>query len=312
MDLFSHALLPYLFGNSSRLNIDIFILWINFIYPTSYLITHRGITHSLFFGFFTGIAVLYLATNRKIKATVKRFIDFEPLITRRTIMFAYAGIVLHLFLDYVTTRGVPLFYPFDPARFSAEVFFYTDVFLTILSLAIIIILYRRPQYSKVSAKFLVLFLIVFAGLGALRLGEKNDAEAFFQDMDIKAYPTMSPFDWYVLGEDEDTIKIYDYKGYEGISEYDRTFPKITMASQGEGLNNALDAAGELPQVKMFKWRAYSVALNASSNNGTWHLEYYDPLQRSMMRNISLSFRRVARSFGSLNVTVEGGRAFVAK
>jgi lipoprotein signal peptidase len=58
------------------------------------------------------------------------------------------------------------FYPFSPTRQSAEVFFYT-IYLTMLSLLIIIYLYKKPQQVNNSAKFLMIFLIVFAGLGAL-------------------------------------------------------------------------------------------------------------------------------------------------
>ncbi len=324
MDLFSHALLPYLLGNSSRLkkedvtafvlggiapDIDIFIIWINFVYPTFFLITHRGITHSLFFGFFTGIAVLYLATRARTKSIVRRFIDFEPVITRRTVFFAYAGVVLHLILDYVTTRGVPLFYPFSPARYSAEVFFYTDQYLTILSLIIIIYLFKKPFYTKTAAKFLIVFLLVFAGLGGLRILEKNSAEVFFQD--TKAYPTTDIFDWYALGENASSIKIYEYNAYNRTSVYSQTTPKMNIVSKGEGLDSALDAAGKLPQVEMFKWSAYSIAMNVSSSNGVWHLEYNDPLQKAMVRDASPWFRGLAKRFGSLNVTVEGGRAAVS-
>ena len=325
MDFFTHALLPYLLGKSTRLkkedvtafvlggiapDIDVFILWVNSIYPTFFLITHRGITHSLFFGFFTGILVLYLFTRDRIKKIIRRFFDFEPVVTRRTVIFAYAGIVLHLFLDYVTTRGVPLFYPFSPTRQSAEVFFYTDIYLTILSLLIIIFLYKKPQQANNAAKFLIIFFILFAGLGALRITEKNSAENFFQGTNINAFPTMTPFDWYVMGEDADSVKIYEYNSLDRISNYSQTNLKLNIVSLGENLDSALAVAGELPQVRMFKWRAYTVALNASSNNATWYLEYYDPLQRAMVRDAPSSFRSFARGFGSLNVTVKGGKASV--
>ncbi|MCX9073609.1 MAG: metal-dependent hydrolase, partial [Candidatus Methanoperedens sp.] len=141
MDLFSHALLPYLLGNFFKRNkkeitafvlggiapdFDVFLVWINSVYPTFFLIVHRGITHTLFFGFFTALAVLYLATREKVRSRVQKFISLETSFSKRTAVFAYAGVLVHLFLDYTTTRGVPVFYPFEAARYSAEVFFYTD------------------------------------------------------------------------------------------------------------------------------------------------------------------------------------------
>ncbi|MCX9075647.1 MAG: metal-dependent hydrolase, partial [Candidatus Methanoperedens sp.] len=238
---------------------DVFLVWINSFYPTFFLIVHRGITHTLFFGFFTALAVLYLATREKVRSRVQKFISFETSFSKRTAVFAYAGVLVHLFLDYVTTRGVPVFYPFETARYSAEVFFYTDIYLTILSLIFIILLYKKYVQKEAATKILIIFLVVFAVLGALRLTEKNSAENAIQDPGIKLYPTMSPFDWYAVG---------------------------------------------------LKWRAYAVAVNASFDNGSWLIEYYDPLQRKMLRGTFFAFRRAVADFGSVKVRVEKEKAFV--
>ncbi|MCZ7358133.1 MAG: metal-dependent hydrolase [Candidatus Methanoperedens sp.] len=323
MDLFSHALLPYLLGNFTKRrkeeiiafvlggiapDIDIFLLLINYLYPTSFLITHRGITHSLFFGFFAGLTVLYLASRNTVKTRVQRYIDFEPVVTFRTVMFAYAGVIIHLFLDFSTTRGVPFFYPFDAARYSAEVFFYTDTYLTILSLIVLIILYKRPVQKHTITKFLALFLVVFAILGGLRIAEKTSAEKFFQGENLRAYPTVSIFEWYVIGQDGDRIRIYEYNGFAGTSNYNQTFLRMSVISGGENLEGALDVAGKLPQVYMFKWRAYAVAINATSSNGVWYIDYYDPLQRAMIRGAPAAF--FMRINAPLRVKVEDGKATI--
>lgn len=325
MDLFSHALLPYLLGNLFKRNkqeitafviggiapdFDISILWIQYLYPTFFLITHRGITHSLFFGFFTVLIILYLATRARVKDRIRRFVSFEPAITLRTIAFAYAGVIIHIFLDYTTTRGVPLFFPFDVTRYSAEVFFYTDIYLTILSLGIIIFLYKKPLQRESITKFLVIFLVVFAALGTVRIIEKTSAEDFFKDQNKQAFPTTSIFDWYVLGNGGDKLNIYEYNGNNGTSPYNVTVPKLNVTTGGENLDVALHAAGEMPQVKMFKWRAYTVAINASFSDGAWSLEYYDPVQRAMAHGSPAFFRRAAAGFGSVKVRVEGDRVIV--
>lgn len=323
MDLFSHALLPYLLGNSFKTrkedvialvlggiapDFDILLLWINYLYPTSYLITHRGITHSLFFGFFAGISVLYLASRSSVKTRVRRFVDFEPVIDLRTVMFAYAGVIIHLFLDYSTTRGVPFFYPFQASRYSAEIFFYTDTYLTILSLIIIIILYKKQLQVRNTMKFLVVFLLAFAVLGGLRIAEKTSAEQFFRGTNLEAYPTMNPFEWYVLGEDKDKITIHEYNGLRRSTMYNETVLRMNIVSSGENLAASLDLAGKLPQVWMFKWRAYAVAINASSRDGIWYLDYYDPMQRAMIRSAPAAF--FMRINAPISVKVEAGKAVV--
>lgn len=321
MDLFSHALLPYLLGNFFKRkksevtslvlggiapDFDILIFWINLVYPNFFLITHRGITHSLIFGFFTGIIVLYLASLSGIKNRVQRYVAFEPLLSKSTVAFAFAGVLTHLFLDFVTTRGIPLFYPFSTTRYAGEVFFYTDIYLTIVSLTIVILLFKKPQNST---KFLIVFLIAFSALGTLRIVEKSSAEQFFNS-EVKAFPTMDAFYWYALSESKNEISVFDYNGYNRSSSYNETVPKLNILSQGEGLDNALAAAGELPQVKMFRWRAYAVVVNASFVNNTWHLEYNDPLQRAMIKDVSPALRSIFARRGSIKVIVEGGKAEV--
>ena len=74
-------LLPYLFGSFLGLkrkylaalvlggiapDLDVLVVWINYIYPTSLLIVHRGFTHTLFFGFFVAAFVLFLATRDRV------------------------------------------------------------------------------------------------------------------------------------------------------------------------------------------------------------------------------------------------------
>jgi len=325
MDLFSHALLPYLIGTSLRQkkedvtafvlggiapDIDVLFTWINFVYPAFFLITHRGITHSLFFGFITAVCVLYMASSSRIRSYIRRFIIFEPVINGRSVTIACAGVALHVFLDYITTRGVPLLFPLTTARYSAELFFYTDLSLAILSLLIIIYLYKKPQKKNTAVKFLFVFLIIFALLGSVRTVEKSSAEGYFHGTEMKAYPTTSPFDWYVMGTNGEEIGIYEYNGLENRSQYNETVKKIDVLKPGDGMERALSTAEELPQVKMFRWRAYAVAVNASFEEENWSFIYYDPVQRAMFKDMPPVFKGVARGSGSMNVTVNGNTVVV--
>ncbi|VVB91465.1 LexA-binding, inner membrane-associated putative hydrolase [uncultured archaeon] len=347
MDIFSHALLPYLLGRSFKRNkeevtafvlggiapdFDIFLMLINAVYPTFFLLTHRGITHSMFFGFITGTAVLYLASRARVRASVRKFIDFEPVFKMRTVLFASGGVALHLFLDYVTTLGIPLLYPLSATRFSAELFFYTDLFLTILSLIIILVLYsyKNPEqvnasvkflmpfwtflkpavdFVNTSTKFLLIFCVIFALLGGLRIVEKDRTMAFIQGNNASVYPTSNPFDWYVLENGNDSIKIFEYNGSDGTPVYSNTVRKFNIISNSSP-DEAIAVAEKLPQVKMFEWRAYAVAINATHNGNEWSLEYDDPLARAQTRDAPGIFKGLVKGFGSLNVTVNGSTAVV--
>jgi inner membrane protein len=323
MDLFSHALLPYFFGTLLKRkkeevtafviggiapDFDIILLIVNYLFPTSFLITHRGITHSIIFGFITAIFVLFLASRERIKEKVRKYINFEPVVNLNTVAFAGAGMLIHLFLDYLTSRGVPFLFPIANTRYSAEIFFYTDIILSIASLAIVIYLLKKPLKKHTVLKISLLFLLLFSVLGILRIEEKTQAENYFNDNDIRTFSTMSPFDWYVQGANASNIKVYEYNSLDRDVNYNITVPRFTMLSEGENMENMLKAADELPQVKMFKWRAYSVAVNASNENGTWRFEYFDPVQDAMGRDAP---GIISRGMGGhLNVTVVEGKASI--
>ncbi len=324
MDIFTHALLPYLIGKSFKRknqeltafvlggtapDSDVLIMWINFVYPTFFLIAHRGITHSLFFGFLTAIVLLYLVSRPGFTLFIRRFINFEPVITGRTAVLACAGVAIHLFLDYLTTRGVPLLYPLVTTRYSAELFFYTDLSLTILSLALIIYLYKKPMQTGTSIKFLLMFLVIFALMGGLRLAEKDRSISFMHSENATAYPTADLFDWYVMEENKDQIKIYEFNGSGGNPVYSNTVRRFNVFP-GRSEDEALEIAGMLPQVKMFRWKAYTVAVNATYNGDEWSLEYYDPLARAQLRDMPEKFKGIIKDFSSLNVTVKGSTAVV--
>ncbi len=324
MDIFSHALLPYLLGKSFKWNrqeltafvlggiapdFDIFLMWVNFVYPTFFLITHRGFTHSLFFGFFAGMVVLYLASRVYIRERVRKFIRFEPVVTMHTIVFAGGGVAIHLFLDYLTTRGIPLLYPLSTTKYSVELFFYTDLSLTILSLILIIWIFKKHEHANTAAKFLLIFLVIFALMGGLRFMEKNRSLGFLHGENTAAYPTSDPFDWYIVEENNDRIRIYEFNGSDGNPVYSNNVRRLNVFSD-RSPEEAIAVAGKLPQVKMFMWRAYTVAINATYNGEEWSLEYYDPVSRVQVRDVPEIFKGIARGFSSLNVTVNGSRAVV--
>ncbi len=326
MDLFTHALLPYLLGDLFKQkreeitalviggiapDFDVLILWINSVYPNFFLTTHRGITHSLFFGFFTAVFVMYLTLRSKV--LIKRLFKSAPDIrfTRGTLAFMYLGVLMHLFLDYITTRGVPLLYPFDVTRWSAELFFYTDTYLTIFSLSAIVLLYKtKPDVHGAAAKkILAAMLVVFLLLGGIRYMEKSDAQASYVDAQI--FPTMNMFRWYALAGNNETIKIYDYNGWDKTASLKAEFKRrnISFSDGAPPFEDSLKLAEKLPQVRMFEWRAYSTAINASYKNA-WIIEFYDPIQRAGMRDAPVSLRRLFARFGSLAVKVENGNAAV--
>jgi len=155
MDFFTHFIVPFAiltilkikdrlsggFGGIS-LDFDVIFFAIGFLAPDLFILTHRGITHSFIFGFFTALIFIYIITRPTIKGFISNIIR-RPLNIEfgwASILIAYFGVLTHLLLDYLTTGGIPLFYPFSLTRFSANLYYYTDAITTIVALAVLIIL----------------------------------------------------------------------------------------------------------------------------------------------------------------------------
>ncbi len=326
MDFFTHALLPYLLGSYLRLDkrliaalvlgsiapdLDVLISWINSVYPTTLLLVHRGVTHTLFFGFFFALLIFYLASREQIKSFLGRFIKYDLKFSAESLCFVYAGVLIHLFVDYTTTRGVPLFYPWLDARYSANIFSQIEPLALIASLLVLAELIRERHRIIFNKNILIIFMLFFVILGGIRIEGKASAESFFDGSNAEIYPDSNLFSWVVLENDGDQFQVYKYDCFDVKVINSSTFARLFVASSITEAKAAISAAEELPQVKLFRWRAYAVAINATSqHNGSWIIEYYDPLVRAQMANSGPTFRPALKGYGSVRVRVEKGVARV--
>ncbi|MHB8119151.1 MAG: metal-dependent hydrolase [Methanothrix sp.] len=325
MDFFSHALLPYILGSFLRLekkllaalvlggiapDLDVLIAWINNIYPTSLLLVHRGVTHTLFFGFFFALIIFYFSSREQIKSFLGRFIKFDLDFSVESLAFVYAGVLIHLFVDFTTTRGVPLFYPWQAVRYSANIFSQIEPIMLIASLLVLAELIRERSRIKFNKNLFIVFLLFFLIVGGIRIDGKTAAESFFNGQNAEIYPDSNLFSWAVLENNSDQFLVYKYDSLIGKVINSSAFAKITVASSITEAEIAIDAAEKLPQVKLFRWRAYAVAINATSQNNSWDIEYYDPLVRAQMANSGPVFRPALKGYGSVGVRVEDGVARV--
>jgi inner membrane protein len=324
MDFFTHALLPYLLGSYLGLDkrllaalvlggiapdLDVSLSLINNVYPTTLLLVHRGITHTLFFGFFFALLIFYLASREQIKAFLGRFINYDLNFSAKSLGLLYAGVLMHLFVDYTTTRGAPLFYPWQAARYSADIFSQIEPIALIASLLILAELIRERHRIKFNNNILIIFVLFFVIMGGVRIEGKASAESFFDGQNEEVYPDSNLFSWVALENESDQFLVYKYDSLEDKVTNSSAFAKITVASSVTQAKSAIGEAEKLPQVRLFRWRAYAVAINATSQqNGSWIIEYYDPVVRAQMANSGPVFRPALKGYGSVWVRVEDGVA----
>lgn len=305
MDLITHFLVPYailtLLKSKSRLegafggislDFDVLIAWIAILSPELFVFSHRGITHSFFFGFFTSVIFLYVLTRKPVKETINRVIrrNLNIKFNRFTVLIVFFGALTHLFLDSLTSLGIPLFYPFTLTRYSAEIYYYLDTLTIIIALAVLIIIYLKlnSKYKKIALTAFIAILIIFGGIRAY---EKMDTLTYASLIDgnntyITAYPTPDMFTWSVVRSynENNSYNVFQYNTiYDDATDF-KTFQRLSVTNGTyPSALSAVNQANSLPEVKKFNWTAYHTCVIADYSSN-WKLTYFDVLNTSYERS----------------------------
>ncbi|WP_321422827.1 metal-dependent hydrolase [uncultured Methanobacterium sp.] len=300
MDLFTHFIVPFAiltllkvkgFGVKDRLSggfggisvdFDVIFFAVGFLVPELFIFTHRGITHSFIFGLVTAIIFIYIISRPSVNGFISHLIrrDIKIKFNKRNVLLAYFGVLTHLFLDFLTTGGIPLFYPFSLTRYTANLYYYTDLVTAIVALAVLIILYLRldPKYKKIA---LVGFMIMLISFGGIRAYEKMDtlqsqtlSDGYNQ---ITAYPTSDMFTWTVVESDGGSkYQVFTYNTLQKESSNLREVQNLTVNNGSyESAQEAIKYANTLPEVEKFNWNFPHTTINATKTDSVWNLTYSD-------------------------------------
>lgn len=313
MDLITHFLVPYIIlaavGSKNKLagafggiSLDfdtIFVTWIGLLSPQLFIFTHRGITHSFIFALVTSTLFLYVLSRKQINGFISSMIrrDISLKFTKTTIALAYFGAVIHLFLDFLTTKGIPLFYPFSITRYAAEVYPAVDIIITVLAVITLVIIYLRVNENYKKAAMAV-FMIVLVSFGCIMAYEKSNAINsetlnLNSSYNISAYPTQDMFKWDIVKSNLQNSS-YIVSRYNTLQKQESniqmyTSPSIENGSY-ESAQKAINTANNLPVVERFKWNSYYTLINAKYSSGEWKITYYDILNSWTGNNITVTVR----------------------
>ncbi|MGF7117019.1 metal-dependent hydrolase [Methanobacterium oryzae] len=297
MDFFTHFLVPFivLFALKSKNKLEgafggisldfdtIFITWIGFLVPYLFVFSHRGITHSFIFAGVSSTLFLFIISRKQINGFIGKIIrrDISVKFNFKTVGIAYFGALIHLFLDCLTSRGIPLLYPFTLERFSAEIYYYIDITTAIIALIVIFILYLKldMKYKKVA---MVVFMIILISFGGVRAYEKvnaiDDNHVTGNFTQITAYPTNDIFRWTIVESDSKNSNYYSFK-YNTLNKEKLDSKRIqnltVIGGSVQSAQEAISKADKLPEIQNFRWDAYYTCINASYNGKEWKLIYFD-------------------------------------
>jgi len=164
--------------------------------PESYLLHHRGITHSLFA--LPLLALLLAWAGRRLGA---------GLTLRQSFLAAALCLATHLFLDAVTAFGTQLFQPFSDMRVAFEGVFIVDPGFTLALLALVLAGRLAPRLAVRTALAGLALLVAYPVAGnLLRLDMQSRYESALRargvafDRVAVTPDALSPYYWKVLLE----------------------------------------------------------------------------------------------------------------
>jgi len=138
--------------------------------PESYLLHHRGLTHSLFALPFMALLLAWAA--RRLGAGV-------PL--RQGFVAASLALATHLFLDVATSFGTQIFAPFSSLRVSFEGVYVVDPAFLLALLGFSLAARLRPERSRALALWGLAFMLAYPLLcNGLRLHTQARYEAMLK------------------------------------------------------------------------------------------------------------------------------------
>ena len=312
MDLFTHFLVPYIiltavksknklagaFGGISPDFDTIFVAWIGILSPNLFIFSHRGITHSFIFGFITSTIFLYVISRKQVNQFIGNLIkrDITVKFTKTTIAIAYFGVLTHLFLDYLTTLGIPLFFPFSITRYALNLYQSLDLITIILAAVVMIIIYMKVNYRYKKAA-MAIFMIILILFGGLRAYEKvnildNETPTLTGNYtQLSVYPTSNILVWNVVKSNSQNSSyiVSQYNGWSNQESNIQIFntPSVENGNYSAGLN-AIKIADTLPVVKQFKWNSYYTVVNARYNSTKWDVTYSDIINSYTANNITVT------------------------
>ena len=177
-----------------------------------YLKHHRGFTHSAL-----GSLVLALVLALAIKVYYGRKERERPMPVSGLFLLSLLAIWLHIFLDLITSFGTMLLYPFSLKRFSLDLVFIIDLYVSaIFFLPLLLGWIINNHRERLARGFLLLFSLYLLLAWQNHSTALNRAETEARGVNpprelirAEAYPApLSPFNWMVVSETSDVFYLY--------------------------------------------------------------------------------------------------------
>ena len=242
--------------------------------PSLYLFTHGGIAHSI-----PGVFVLtLLGYGMVVLLAAAGIIPASSIAAAGVYGFGavLAGALLHLAIDVSACPGIPVFAPFSDRKYTLGILPGPSLLLAVAALGLVMVV-KLPLLPFSSAiviygSVVILYIAVRAGT-FLVAGVKLPG---------RKVPSINPFRWLVIQEDETSYKVRTYTlffGYSGEAEFEKF--RNTDARE-------LAVAAQFPHVRRFFFFSYIVTAERTGSV----LILADPLREKGYLYYPVQYKRV--------------------
>lgn len=244
---------------------DVLVSWLPILWSELYFLQHRGLFHTVFFAPVVAAALIGLTgylgrvSDKNLIQTASQRIA-TPL-TSRSIAAGFFGSIMHLLMDWISVRGVVLFYPLDSTRYSLSVISVIDPIITLLSTALLILwLYGQvkqsysfsfPKFVKFSRLISVLFVCLVAFYGSLQFYTLTTQSP------TSSTPALLPIYRWVLHEESDQMIVQIVNQLTQEVEKSYSYPILTFNQTlwtEEMIETVIDAAKDTLDYKAFEFQ----------------------------------------------------------
>ncbi len=230
-----------------------------------YMEHHRGLSHSVLFApFFAGIVAGILSVSvRGI-----RFRNIYP--------YIFVGILIHILFDLITSFGTMLFYPLTNRRFSLDLIFIIDPWITVPLLAAAVLARKFKNYRKTVIRSSIAFVLLYFSAAFLsREAVRSNAEDYFiiqgiEYREIVVIPQPFAFtNWAVLIRTDESVYQIFTNVFEKPADYTvYDYPYLEP-------NEFIIHAETTPEVEFFRWFSRMPVYDYYDDGSVHYVEYYD-------------------------------------
>jgi len=262
---------------------------ISFFSSYTYLLHHRGVTHSLLMlPLWSWLCALLCAKLWRHGPGWRAYFG----------VFAW-GIGIHILGDWITSFGTMLLAPLSDHRFALATTFIIDLYLmgALLAGVVACLVWTHSRAPAVASLAVVAATIAFQGWqhqNAIALGEAHARATGFNDARVSALPRpLSPFNWMVVVEDDTRLVHAPLRlttsepmlAQLGIEFFDRLAAGYAPAATARW--TAVDRFGPDPlareafaasEFEFFRWFAAHPALHRIDRKGESTCAWFEDLR----------------------------------